>query len=141
MKTKPNFFYDKMFMANFWLFWKWSVKDYQEYLKEEFGVVKDLTEYYGSFEVFEKENKRIHLIWVSDDSRSPYADLAHECVHAANFVLNQAGVLPDFNNDEAHAYYVRMLMNEVLDGKEIKQTKNKKKKTTKQHENKKQRKV
>lgn len=34
------------------------------------------------------------------------ATLAHECVHAANFIYDQIGQRPDVENDEAYAYLV-----------------------------------
>lgn len=111
---KPKFFYDKLFRVNFWIFYKWDYKSYENYLSKEFGLNKDLSDYHGSFEVVQKRNNRLHLIWVSDTTKEPMLDLAHECVHAANFVMNNAGVIADFNNDELQAYYVRMLIKECL---------------------------
>lgn len=111
---KPKFFYDKLFRVNFWIFYRWDYKKYQDYLINKFNLHKDLKDYQGSFEVVESMNNRLHLIWVSTESKHPELDLAHECVHATNFVLNNAGVIADFNNDELQAYYVRMLMQECL---------------------------
>lgn len=42
------------------------------------------------------------VIWL--ESKDMLDCLAHECVHACNFIMRNAGVEPDFYNDEAYAY-------------------------------------
>lgn len=51
-------------------------------------------------------------LWSTDDrtniciyASSP-AVLAHECVHAANFILDLVGQQPDIDNDEFYCYLV-----------------------------------
>lgn len=134
--NSPTLFYDNFFRVNFLFFYCWDYISYEKYLNSNFGLIKDLKGYSGSFECLEKYNKRIHLIWVAK-SKNSITDLAHECLHAANFILEQAGVIPDFKNDETQAYYLRLIMNECLNGYENKQKKNKKTQKTKQNENKK----
>jgi len=43
-----------------------------------------------------------------------YGTIAHEAVHAASFILDSRGVVPDFNNDEPQAYLVEYIVNEII---------------------------
>ncbi len=41
------------------------------------------------------------------------AQIAHECVHIANWVCERCGVLLEYRNDEALAYLVEYLFEEI----------------------------
>lgn len=48
------------------------------------------------------------LIWVKN--KRNYAAIAHECLHAVNFVFDHVGVKPSYRNDEPQAYFLSELV-------------------------------
>ncbi len=57
-------------------------------------------------------------VFIVLNSNAPYksrlpASMAHECVHAAHFILRNSGVRSDFYNDEPVTYLVEYLYNIV----------------------------
>lgn len=64
----------------------------------------------GSCIVVEMDDGRAGtFIWVDDPKQLDV--LVHECVHAANDLLNKRGIRFDADNDEPYAYYVQYLFN------------------------------
>ena len=71
-----------------------------------------------------KKGNNIYLILnLKDFSEEDIYDvLAHECVHAKNYVFSAAGIKPDVDNDEPEAYLVGWFMNKTV--KELNKYKN-----------------
>jgi hypothetical protein len=45
--------------------------------------------------------------------KAPAAVVAHECLHAVNYILRKRGVKPSFENDEPQAYLLTYLMAKI----------------------------
>lgn len=55
---------------------------------------------------------RKYLIWVKEDV--PIVSVAHESLHAANYILNNAMVRVTLENDEAQAYLMGWIFKQCL---------------------------
>lgn len=47
------------------------------------------------------------------DARITNGTIAHEALHATNFILKNRGVIEDFNNDEPQAYLLEWIVHQV----------------------------
>lgn len=54
------------------------------------------------------------FIWLKDNKFENLGALCHECVHAANFILNDRGIKQDTNNDEALTYLAQWVFEKCL---------------------------
>lgn len=52
------------------------------------------------------------ILYYQPDFFTP-AQIAHECVHIANWVCERCGILLEYRNDEALAYLVEYLFEEI----------------------------
>lgn len=52
--------------------------------------------------------------WNTERNQVTYGVIAHEAVHIANFIMNSRGFIPDFENDEAQAYLVNWIVDELV---------------------------
>lgn len=60
---------------------------------------------------------RLHVvIWTKPglSEKVMLSTLAHECLHATSFILDHAGVVADFRNDEAQAYLLGTIFEMAL---------------------------
>lgn len=58
--------------------------------------------------------KRSCEVWILLAPDASAGLVAHECVHAANFLLGDLGVRVTQRNDESHAYMVQWLVDEIV---------------------------
>lgn len=49
----------------------------------------------------------------NDYRKTHHGTIAHEAIHATNMLLDSRGVLADFNNDEAQAYLLEWVVDEI----------------------------
>lgn len=67
----------------------------------------------GSDGMTTQQKDSIHL-WVRDTGIAGIPDLAHECIHSANYCFERRGVEHTVKNDEAQAYLVEWLMRKCM---------------------------
>lgn len=109
---KPNLYFDPLFKASFLFFLGWSESKITNYLKKKFNYDSDFSVCDGkTIEIFE-DGAPIILIWIRNKNSIP--ELAHECVHAVNYVLGGKGVKANHEDDEIQAYYVESLIRFAL---------------------------
>lgn len=92
-----------------------TVPEYLHYMDKKFQgnhTLHPSVEGNCCIDLTKKDNLATVCIWVKD--KKDYSALAHECVHAANFTLDNRGVLPSFENDEVQAYLVGLLVTKAL---------------------------
>ena len=60
-----------------------------------------------AFSVYDARHQRCgSLVWFHDITRITLRNVAHESVHAANFIFSDLGIRIDVDNDEPQAYLV-----------------------------------
>jgi hypothetical protein len=119
--VKPLYYRDDIFLENFWVFIdnKWDATATEKYLRNFFNFENLGFENAGgkTIEFYsEKEHSGCIVIWIKPglDEVNFQATLAHECMHATNFVLRKRGVPSGYDNDEIHCYYTSMLLRKIL---------------------------
>lgn len=115
---KPLWFYDEIYRQNFYVFYGWHDWEFQSHIKKKYDFDIDARGFHGKCHhlINRSEGRDVILIYVRRDKKSVMQiTLAHECIHAANMILQDRGVITDQTNDEAHAYYVSWLMRKVLE--------------------------
>lgn len=108
---KPKHWYDKTYKINFYIYYGWKEEFYRRHLLETFNVDK---RNFGDGHTMINPEQSIITVWIRH--KKNHAVVAHECLHAVNFVFNKVGVKASFQNDEAQAYYLERLFNEVING-------------------------
>ena len=108
-KLKPHHYYNETYQANIYYCLGWPAAHYCDYLKKIFSHSVELCGNRGRCEFVTYDGGgKIAVIWIK--KKDDAVGLAHESLHAANFILSQAGVHPSFDNDEPLAY----LMTEIM---------------------------
>lgn len=82
-----------------------------EEMCSEFGA-EPVKGYNGAVFEQEDENGIISYVIVLEKT-DDLGIIAHECLHVTNYILRNAGVYPDFTNDEPQAYLLMWLVNKV----------------------------
>lgn len=62
-----------------------------------------------AFKIRERPRDDLPFTVVIHSRSAAISVIAHEAVHAANFIQDSMGVVPDFNNDELTAYIVQYI--------------------------------
>ena len=101
---KPRHWYCEVYKQNFYYCLGWSATSVSAYLLKYFKYEWKDEHRLGSC----IHNADITVLWTY--KRNDAAALAHEAVHAANFTLGQAGLIPSYENDEAQAYLVEAIV-------------------------------
>jgi hypothetical protein len=115
-----HWWFDKVFRVNFYLLFKASDEQTEEWLKKQ---KIDVTVSWGgcgarAIRVTLPEGRGAGVVLQFPEwSPKPYylAAVAHECIHASNWVFEDRGAKLDPDNDEAFCYYHMYLMREVLE--------------------------
>lgn len=82
------------------------------YLKKHHEYEPDISQKAGTvFSIRVENGSTIYLIWTR--KREPWV-IAHECVHAANSLLDSRGWKPQLDNDEPQAYLVEALVKKAM---------------------------
>ena len=116
----PGLFYDEIYKQNFYLFIGWSEKDYVNYCSKKLNVHIKVTGRGGQTMTFYlDDDTMIIVVFVSEsgakkDIAGFLGNIAHECVHAVNYVFERIGHDQDVRNDEPQAYYVGTLVEKCL---------------------------
>jgi hypothetical protein len=111
-KRKPKHFYLELYRMNYYYCIGWTQKAVENYLRTTFNYDTDLGHADGyTIRISDNRGCTI-LIWTKD--KNDLGVLAHEATHAASFTLGRAGVKADFDNDEACAYLVGLLVDKAL---------------------------
>lgn len=107
---KPKYYLNDTYQCAFFFCIGWEQERFDVFLKRFDGDFKP-TEGSGRCIRTNYKGNRAIVIWV--DKKRNHPTIAHECLHAANFVLDNAGVHPSFENDEAQAYLMTQLIREA----------------------------
>lgn len=116
MKAKrhtPKFVYDEVYLDNYYISYGVPFKDYIAAIKRLLGVeraIERVTD--GRFMVFEKDDGG-QILWIWTSKRNPIV-LAHECLHAITYVLEDKLPLT-VETSEAYCYLLQMLMRKALE--------------------------
>lgn len=97
--------YDPVFRVNYWY---QTIRDFKkaEKLLKRLDIKHEFNrENQGGFTVYEKFGQEICIMWTKGQD----SDIVHECCHAANYILEKAGININKETDEIHAYYVSFL--------------------------------
>lgn len=104
---KPKHFKLEIYNVNFYFFIGWVGEDFANYLDEKFDVLTEIDEWDRGATLFSEDHRAVFL-WVKKDN-DMFPTLVHECVHAACFALDWAGVYVDMKEDEALAYLAELI--------------------------------
>lgn len=107
-----KWFYCDVWRENFYFFIGWDPKEFEAYLKKEYGVSFNWKPYYGrTVELVNDAGSSRQFIF--SRSRKPWI-IAHECIHAAMHVLERRGVKLTGDSHESLTYLVECLVREAL---------------------------
>ena len=86
----------------------------QKQIKRIFNAGFERFEFAG----YAESQGKLHLIVLNkkhmlDDFIDPISVITHESFHITNFIMKRIGILPDVNNDEAQAYLLSWIVEEV----------------------------
>lgn len=98
MKRKPHHFYSDLYFQNFYFCPGWKKNEVEKFFNVE------LDQYCRGITMTTENGI---AIWIQDNVL--IGCLVHECIHAANFLLKQKGVIASHENDEPLAYLVQWI--------------------------------
>jgi hypothetical protein len=107
-RPKHKHFYCDLFGRNIYIFHHWSEKDFNRYIEKTYLLIADVSDADGVTKLIKFKDDVHVIVWTRDNEKS-VASLVHECIHATNKILNDAGVDADFENDELQCYYAQRL--------------------------------
>jgi len=111
---EPVYYFEELFMQNYWFFNGWNPKDVKKLMTKRFKEDFDV-EFYGDGKtILYKHPSRSPLILLWCRHKNDYSVISHEADHAANFCLDMVGVKASFKNDETHAYLVGLLVKKMI---------------------------
>ena len=87
--------------------------DYDKRIKHRFGcdAPKKSKAAMGRFEVYEKGDTEIGVIWLSE--KADIGHLVHECLHAMHHFMQDNGSFLSDKSEEAYAYLVQHIFNKT----------------------------
>ena len=113
-KIKCKHIYDEVFQTNYYVYYGVKPSEYKdEVIRITGSEADDLNLIDGKMNVYENEGIPIVFIWTRKKSVSC---LAHECMHAVHYTLNDKWLELSDKTDELYAYYMQYLMREILEG-------------------------
>ena len=114
VRLKPLKYYQKTFRQKIEFFIGWPAEEFRKYLDREFKYTWRNNNQAGAAVHIELADTTVIVVWVSKGQNHPW-HVAHECVHAVNFIFDYCGVVPSNTNDEAQAYLLSELMRAAYD--------------------------
>jgi len=110
--AKFKHIYCELYKADFYYI-ACSAKEYARKIEAEFGVNPDVNpdQEGAKFTVLTKGNTSIGVIWLADKTRLDW--LAHECAHAAFWLLRSRGLWCEHASEEAYTYLIEYLFREI----------------------------
>lgn len=105
-----HFFCEK-YKLNFYIYRGWAVSKFLKIAKDEYGYERHPYEMGDA--VCLKLTSNDIVIWTRKRNMIP--EIAHEAVHAANFIFMQKGILYARDNDEHFAYYVEWIVRKIIE--------------------------
>lgn len=110
---KPKIYYQQTYQMDVYFLIGWPVKAYNKYMKRFDFECDPSVDQAGRTNRNEYKGRKVLIIWV--ENKKHHDVIAHECLHAANFLLNFVGVVPSFENDEAQAYLLGELVRKAYE--------------------------
>lgn len=115
---KPQFYYDKFWRQNFWIYYGWEEIDFAAHIKKNYDyTVASDSSLAGKVCYLENADgaRDVLIIFVRKRPEGEMlVTLAHECLHAVNRCLKTRGNIFYWDNDEVQAYFLSRLMEEIL---------------------------
>ena len=70
---------------------------------------------YALAKACEWKKKRGYIVALNfkDTDKITHGDIAHEAIHITNFIAQDVGFIPDFNNDEPIAYLTKWFVDNI----------------------------
>lgn len=100
-----------MYRVDFLFFIGWKKQTFINYAEKHYDEVMHLPGT-GYCRMMSYKNRCTVLIWT--EKKTAHDVLAHECLHAVNWVLERAGVKLDPRNDEPQTYFLGNLVRQAL---------------------------
>lgn len=108
---KPGWYFCPTWRQNFYFFIGWKPEAFEKYVLKTYGHDPDIGGANGKTLCLDGRDGSRFLVWTKKRDASI---IAHECVHAANWMLAERGYKFDPHNDEPMAYLVGALVREAL---------------------------
>lgn len=108
-------------LTHIWIDWLriniyWAIcnkQKYEELIFKEFKIkINTEHEIDGRFRVFIKGKTPIGVIWICKKSQKT---IAHECFHAAYWMLGERGIRPSDETEEVFAYMIEYLVEKITE--------------------------
>lgn len=112
-RHKPKHIYDELFQVNYYISYGVEGKDFVKAVQRFTGVyilVENLKD--GKCLLIENKKSKNFIVWIWTKKRR-IPELAHECVHAADYALSE--LMPNAISTETFAYTVQMLIRKALE--------------------------
>jgi len=113
-KHRPRCIYDPLFQTNFWASYGVPAKKFVKAVKDYVGIEIKLDDI-GPGRCYKFGSEVGDIIWVWTKAKD-LPMLAHECLHAVHFALNDKKVFLSDCTDEVYCYMLQMLMDKILKG-------------------------
>ena len=99
--------------AEFWFAIGSNPKSFERFIKKEFDYDTSLNCCQGKLiELTSQTSYPVYLIWTRN--KDDYAALAHEALHAVNYLFDVRDYKPDLKNDEAQTYLLEWVIDSAL---------------------------
>lgn len=110
MKFKtPIWFYNEIYMENFYFCPSFTDEEYREAIYEITGLDWSGSKFSNARTTEISMDSGRYYIFIQLKDIEDIPSLAHECFHASNYIMNRKGIRPDADNDEAQAYLIEWI--------------------------------
>jgi len=94
-------------------------EEYDLKIKDEFEMQapEKSSEIRGTFEIYNKDDVPIYVLWQHKDCSSDLSILVHEVFHTAYGILQNKGLWLTDSSEEAYAYLIQYIFKEILKSK------------------------
>lgn len=117
MKRKPRHYFNETFRMNCYFCVGWSKKQIQRYMKDSWKYTSSSWGAGKTLWCVCDNGADVVIVWTAP--KEPISSLVHECVHAANIVLEARGQPIDQKSDEVQAYLVEEIFRKATNQRRL----------------------
>ena len=122
MKYQVVHIFDEVYRTNIYYLPKSNCLVLSDFTKRQFGAEEEeKSGYDGRTLGYRKDGVVSYVIAMAETNKTPkrLSQLAHECLHASLYILEDHGVQYDGDNSEQLTYHVQWLFRKCLEKKQV----------------------
>jgi len=122
MIKKPKFIYNDLYYTNIWYYDSHTQEQFLADVKKRLQFSLSQNDATARTIELTDTDHTVIVVWIDKKSniKNRLMYLSHEAVHITNLILARAGVIPNFNNDEAQAYLHAWVFSKLIKDIKIK---------------------